>query len=743
MPTVRRSGVRRSFRTSVPARLRQFYTDWYRPDLMAVIAVGDFDPAAVEAMIVSHFERIPASAAPRARTTYTIPPHAETLYSLAADREATATTVNVFSVTPAGDQRTVGTYRQQMVERLFSRLLSAQARRGRPWAGRAVPRRANQPGAVRPLRGRHDTRGPGSRRRCGAWAHGFVHRSRTGRSVTVLRQPSSIARSSIVSATSTRRLLEKDKSPSGPLADELVRHVVQDEPVPGIVYEQAMSQRFLPEITLAEINALARSWIPESNRVVAVTAPERAGLALPTPASLAAIIAAASKATLSAYVDRVTAQPLMSTLPTPGTVVRTSTRDAIGVTEWQLSNGIRVILKPTSYKEDEILFHAVSPGGTSLASDQDLVAAKTAEQVVAEGGLGPFSSLDLGKVLAGAAAAVRADIDEVEEGLRGGAARKDVEKMFQLIYLTFTAPRADPVRFEALKARLRPMLANQQARPEAAFRAALASALTQDHPRARPLTPASVEQMNLDGSMAFYKNRFADASDFTFVLVGSFDVEAMKPLVERYLASLPSIHRVEAAVDRGVHPPPGVVERQVVKGEDPRSQVAIVFSGPFQNDQMHRLLVKTISQMLGGNLQRVLREELGGTYGVSVDAEFSKYPTKEYRIAIDFSCDPARVDDLTAAAWKVIRDFAQRGPSSEYLAGARGLLDRDLETGFQTNAALLNELTTKVEYGEDIAEVFNLRSFYDQLTTTAVREAAREYLNTQRYVQVTLRPEGR
>ena len=445
--------------------------------------------------------------------------------------------------------------------------------------------------------------------------------------------------------------------------------MVQDEPVPGIVYEQAMSQRFLPEITLAEINALARSWIPENNRVVAVTAPERAGLALPTPAGLAAVMATVNKATLSAYVDRPNAQPLLAPLPTPGTVVRATTRDAIGVTEWQLSNGIRVILKPTTYKEDEILFRAVSPGGTSLATDQDLVAAVTAEQVITEGGLGPFSSLDLNKALAGTSTGVRADIDEVDEGMRGGAARKDVEKMFQLIYLTFTAPRADPAQFEALKARLRPMLLNQQARPETAFRDALVSALTQDHPRARPLTAASVERMNLERSMAFYKSRFADASDFTFVFVGSFDVAAMKPLIERYLASLPSIHRVEAAVDRGVHPPPGVVERQVVKGVDPRSQVAIVFSGPFQNDQMHRLLLKTMSQMLGGNLQRTLREDLGGTYNVSVEPQFSKYPSAEYQISIGFSCDPARVDDLTAAAWKTIQDFIERGPSSDQLAG--------------------------------------------------------------------------
>jgi zinc protease len=722
------------------ARLRQFYTDWYRPDLMAVIAVGDFDPAAIEAMIVAHFAQIPTPPTTRSRTRYTVPPHAETLYSLVADREATATTVNVFNVMPAGDQRTVGTYRQQMVERLFARLLSSR-----------LDEIAHKPDA--PFIAAQTNRGLFVRSAVLTTVAALVPDGGAERGLEALfTETERVVRYGFTQTELDREkldsqryldeaLLEKDKSPSGPLADELVRHVVQDEPVPGIVYEQAMSQRFLPEITLAEINALAPTWIPESNRVVSVSAPERTGLELPTQARLAAVIATASKAALTAYVDRVNAEPLLAQLPTPGTVAKASTREAIGVTEWQLSNGVRVILKPTPYKEDEVLFRAISPGGTSLAADQDLVPAETAEQVIAEGGLGQFSSLDLNRVLAGSSTGVRADIDESEEGLRGGAARKDVEKMFQLIYLTFTAPRADPVQFEALKARLRPMLANQQARPETAFRNALVSALTQDHPRARPLTPASVDQMNLERSMSFYKSRFADASDFAFVFVGAFDLEMMKPLVERYLASLPSIHRAEAAVDRGVHPPPGVVERQVVKGVDPRSQVAIVFSGPFQNDPMHRLLLKSMGQMLGGNLHRTLREEMGGTYGVTVEPQFQKYPTSEYQISIGFSCDPARVDDLTAAAWKVIREFAERGPSRDQLAGALSALDRDLETGFQENADLLNEITTKVEYGEDIADVFNQRPFYSQLTTASLRDAAREYLNPQRYVQVTLRPE--
>ena len=724
------------------ARLKQFYADWYRPDLMAVVVVGDFNAAAVESMVVSHFERIPAATTRRPRPSYTVPPHTDTLFALASDREATATTVTVSGLMPAGDQRTVGTYRQQMVERLFARLLSAR-----------LEEVAHQPNA--PFTAVETNRGLFLRTTVMTTLAALVPDGGAERGLTaLLTEAERLVRYGFTSTELEREkldsqryldeaLLEKDKSASGPLADELVRHVVQDEPVPGIVYEQAMSQRFLPTITLQEINALARSWVPAAGRVIAVNAPERQGLALPTVARLTAAIAAANTATLTRYVDRVTAQPLLASVPTPGTVTRATTRDSIGVTEWQLSNGLRVILKPTPYKEDEIVFRGVSPGGMSLAADQDLVSAATAEQVLSESGLGSFSSIDLNKMMAGVSTGVQAYIGEIEEGVRGGSTRKDVEKMFQLIYLTFTAPRADPVQFEALKTRLRPMLANQQARPETAFRQALVSALTQDNPRARPLTPASIDQMNLERSLAFHKNRFADASDFTFVFVGSIDVATFKPLVEQYLASLPAIHRVEAPIDRGVHPPNGVVERQVVKGVDPRSQVAIVFNGPFQNDPLNRQLITTMSEMLAGNLHQTLREDLGGTYGVSVEPKFTKYPTPEYQISVGFSCDPARVDALTTAAWKVIRDFTQDGPTNGQLAGARTSFDRELETGFQENADLLNELTTKVEYSEDIAEVFNQKTLYDQLTVSSLRDAAREYLNLKRYVQVTLRPEGK
>ena len=722
------------------ARLKQFYADWYRPDLMAVIAVGDFDPAAVEASIKTHFVPVPAVAAPRPRPKFNVPDHPGTLYGVTTDREARVTTVGIFHKAPARDQRTVGVYRQVMVERLFSGLLSAR-----------LDQIAHTPGA--PFLAARTSRGLYVRSAEITALTALVKDDGVAGGLSaLLAETARVARDGFTATELEREKLnnklgleqamnERDKSPSEPLAAEFIRNFMDDEPIPGIVYEYRMYERFLPEITLAEVNAVARTWIPDASRVVLVSAPERAGVTPPTEATLAAIVKEAGARTLGAYVDSGSAKPLLEKPPTPGTITTTSTRDAIGLTEWRLSNGARVVLVPTTNKEDEILVRAVSPGGTSLASDADFIAASTADDVIGQGGLGALSRQDLANALAGANTAVRAEIGDTEEGLRGGSSRRDLEKMFQLIYLTFTAPRADRAAFDVFTSQLKTALAHEADQPEAAFEDTLSAALTQNHARGRRMTPALVDQMNLDTSLAFYKNRFADASDFTFVFVGSFDLPTIKPLVERYLASLPATHRIETARDVGMNPPEGVVERQVVKGSAPKSEVAIVFSGPFQNDERHRILVGTMAAMLAGNLNRTLREDLGGTYGVSVAPTFTRVPAGEYRVAINFGCDPARVADLTKTTWELIEQFKETAPSSGQVAEARLALLRDLESNLQQNGYLVNQLALKYSSGEDVSEVFNPRALFAQLTPDAIRDAARLYLNTKRYVQVTLRPE--
>ena len=723
-------------------RLKKFYTDWYRPDLMAVIAVGDFDPARMESLIRSHFGPIPMPSSPRPRTIYDVPDQPGTRYAIAGDPEATNTIVGVTSLMAARDQTTLAAYRQQTIERVFSGLLSSR-----------FAEMAQKPDA--PFLDAETQRGLFVNSTEATSLTALVPEGGAERGLAALfTEADRVARFGFTQTELDRYRLSlmktfeqlaasNDEHTSVSLAEEFIRNFMQQEPIPGIAYENGLVQRFLPEITLADVNSLASAWVPDRNRVVVVSGPKKPGSALPDEAKLAAVIKSAGGGALTAYVDTVSSRPLLEATPKPGTIAKTVAKEATGVTEWTLSNGVRVVLDPTTFKQDEILFRAFSPGGTSLASDQDFVAAETATQVVGQGGLGSLTTIDLSKKLAGKAAFVRADIGDMYEGLSGRALRRDLETMFQLIYLTFTQPRADAEAFRVMTGQLTAGLANREAQPDTVFEDTLTAALTQNHMRAQPMTPGLVSQMSLDKSMAFYKDRFADASDFTFVLVGSFDLPTIKPLVERYLGSLPSLHRKEAGKDVGIRPPGGVVEKQVTKGTAPKSQVGVVFTGAFQNNQRNRVIVRALSNTLAGNLQRVLREDLGGTYGVSVSPDFTKRPTEDYRLTITFACDPARTQDLIKALFDVVDEFRTNGPSPGQVADAQAALRRDLETDTRQNGYLLNQLAYAYQYDEPVPDPATLRGLYSQLTTSLLRDAARTYLDTNHYVKVVLMPEGK
>jgi zinc protease len=734
-------GTPESIRAFSPERLKQFYRDWYRPDLMAVVFVGDFDPAAVEAMIKTHFSRIPAATSPRPRPRFDVPEHPGTRFAIATDPEATVTVVNVSSAIAARDQTTIGAYRQQTAERVVSGLLSAR-----------LGELSQKPDA--PFLAAGTSRGlfvsaAEMTSMTAVVADGGVEKGLAALFAEADRMTkfgiteTELERYKVATVRAYERLsLSRDEHQSGTLADEYIRNFMQQEPIPGINYEFALVKRFLPAMTLAEVNQIAKTWMPDRNRVVAVSAPQKTGVPIPDEAKLSAVISGGSGTGLTAYVDEVSSRPLLERQPTPGRIVKTEEKTAYGITEWTLSNGAKVVVKPTTFSRDQILFRAFSPGGTSLAPDRDFIAADTASQVIAQGGLGGWTRIDLGKKLAGRSASVRPDIDEMREGLIGGSDQDDLETMFQLLYLTVAEPRADPDAFRAMVGQLKSGLANRNAEPEAAFNDTLNAALTQNHVRSRPLTTELVGEMSLEKSLAFYKDRFADLSDFTFVFVGSVDVATLKPLVERYLASLPSLNRREQGRDIGIRPPDGVVQRVVKSGREPKSQVSVVFSGSFVNTPRERLVLRGVTDALEGTLQRVLREELGGTYGVSVDPQFAKLPTPSYRIAISFACDPARTDALVKALFDTITRFKTNGPGEGQIADARAALGRDYEVNSRENSYLLNQLAYAYEHGEDLQGVFDRTALHEQLTADAVTEAARRYLDLQRYVQVTLVPAG-
>jgi zinc protease len=472
-----------------------------------------------------------------------------------------------------------------------------------------------------------------------------------------------------------------------------------------------------------------------------VTAPEKPGLVIPDETQLAAVIKAAPNKDLKAYVDTVTSGALLDPLPKGGSVVKTTTKEAIGITEWELSNGVKVVLKPTTFREDEIVFRATSPGGTSLAGDSDYIPANSAAQVLSAGGLGQFSAIDLRKVMTGKVANASAFIGETEEGLAGSGSRKDLETMFQLIYLRFTQPRADKDAFTVLSTQAKIALANQTAVPEFAFAEALTGIMGGNHLRRRITTPTTIDQWNLEKSLAFYRERFADASDFTFFFVGSFDLPTIKPLIEQYLGGLPSIGRKETWKDVGARNPVGVIERTVEKGIEPKSQTVINFTGSFQYDPAHRVALRAMTHVLQTRLLEALREELGGTYSVNVGGDGRKIPLEEYQISIRFGSDPQRVDALIKRVFEEIEKLKAGGPTAKEVEDEREASLREFETSSKQNGYLLTQIAGKYQAGEDVAGIWEAPELFKKLDPASIQEAAKSYLNTKNYVKVTLVPE--
>ena len=611
--------------------LTRFYRDWYRPDLMAVIAVGDFDRNAVESMIKAHFSSLASPSPARPRPVYDVPDHPRPRYAVVTDKETTATTIEIGKLLPARNQATVGGYRDLMLDQMFADMFDARLDE--------ISQVANAP-FIRAIAGR--ALFPNPRTKDEAVLRALVPNDGVQRGLEALVSEmervsrfgfteSELAREKQAMMLAYERVVtESPDRESASRADEYTRNFLQAEALPTIWQELAFHRRFVPDITLSEVNALAKDWLTEPNRLVVVSAPEAAGVTVPDEAALAAVIKTALAKPLKPYVDTPGTRALMDAPPARGTIAKETVRRDSGITEWTLSNGATVVLKPTTLKEDQILFRATAPGGISLAPDAEFIPARVADVVVPAGGVGPFNAVSLDKLLTGRAVGVIPYIDDIDEGLRGGSTPQDIEAMFQLIYLRFTQPRADPTAFGVVASRYKSLLANQLASPDVVFNQTVDAAMSGNSPRRQPETPATVDRWNLDSSMAFYKARFADAGNFTFVFVGSFTPEIIRPLVETYIASLPAAHAHETWRDVGITLPTGIVEKTVEKGIAPKSQVAIVFSGPFQYDDEHNLAIRAMALVLQSRLLDTIRQQLGGTYSITAIENTQKFPRPEY-----------------------------------------------------------------------------------------------------------------
>jgi zinc protease len=535
---------------------------------------------------------------------------------------------------------------------------------------------------------------------------------------------------------------ERDKTRSRSYVREYRGHFLEGEVIPGIEYEFELYQRLIPPITADRVNSLAGKWLGEDNRVILVDGPEKATVVFPKEEELLAIFDRVEAVTVTAYEDAVSDEPLLSSIPAAGRVVSENRREALGVTEWTLSNGVRVVLKPTDFKNDQILFTSYSPGGTSLVSDDLFIAADTAADAVVAGGAGAFSQVELSKKLAGVTVSVSPFIRELTEGMLGSSTPKDLETMFQLLYLYFTAPRKDADAFKTLKEQLRASVENRLSSPEQTFWDEVRSAIRDDHFRARPLTVDSLDRMDLEASFRIYKDRFADAGDFTFFFVGNFELEGIKPLIETYLGGLPSQKRKESWRDLGIDPPEGIVERVVKKGIEEKSQVQFAFNGTFRWNLEELIKLTALAEVLDIRLRDSIREEVGGTYSIGVFDSPSHYPDEEYYLFIGFGCAPDQAETLSARVLDEIEELLQNGPDVANVSKVKEILKRERETNLQNNNFWLNVLRSYYLNGTDPGLILKYAEIVDSITASDVHSAARRYLNRNRYVRVVLYPEG-
>ncbi|MFN2635950.1 MAG: M16 family metallopeptidase [Gemmatimonadaceae bacterium] len=734
-------GEKRILETYKPATLRRFYDTWYRPDLMAVIAVGDFDKQTIQTLINHYLGGIPRPATARTRPLYPVPTHDSTLVSINSDREATRSVVRLLYKQPKRSNTTVATYRQRLVEQLFTSMLndrfSELVQKPDPPFINAFASEGDLVRSAESFSLTAIVSDNGLERGLNALLTEGERVRRFGFLQSELDRTKKDTQRGIEQAYA-----EREKTNSSFYAGAYVSSFLQSEPTTSVDYDLAAITRLLPTITLAEVNRLAAEWMTEKNRVLATTAPEKPGLVNPTTSQLLAAFESVKRANVTAYTENSLSQQLVESAPTGGRVVSSREIKEVGVTEWTLSNGVRVLLKPTDFNADQIQFTGYSPGGASLLPDAAYIAASGAELIPLTSGVGKFSVVDLQKYLAGKQVSVSPMIEDLSEGFSGASSHRDLETMLQLVYLYFTQPRLDTSLVHTFIGRYKGVLVNRSANPEAAFSDTLQVTMTQHALRDQPVSVAMLDRIDPVKSYDFYKDRFSDASGFTFVFVGNLTPDSLKPLVEKWLGGLPSNGRKESWRDTGIRPPSGVVQRVVQKGTEPKARTALVFTGPFEYTRQNRYYLSALGELLNIKLREALRENLGGTYGVSVSPSATRDPRPAYRFTIGFGSAPERLEDLTAAALAQIDSVKRFGVTPEYLTKVKEAAFRSRETALKQNEYWISQIASFDQAGWPLAEIPAGDALIASLTSQDIQAAATKYLRTDNYVRVSLYPEG-
>ncbi|MEQ9101392.1 MAG: insulinase family protein [Imperialibacter sp.] len=736
-------GTKENLETFPHEAIKRFYKDWYRPDLMAVVAVGDIDVAEMEAKIQKYFGRIPAAKSPKKREEFKVPDHSDTYVSVLADKEATFAQVRLYFKTDPEEETKASDYRDFLVERAFTGMLNKRLQE--------LTREAEPPFVY------------ASTSHGGTWARtkdafqAFAvanEKDIKGGLQAMITELERVRRHGFTPGELKRYKLdllksyevaynERDKSESENYVDEYVNNFLEKEPIPGIEWEYNFAKEYVEGIGLDEVNALIEKWITKENRVVVITAPDKEGVVLPTEDEVKGVLNKIRILKVDAYEDEDFGESLMTTLPKPGSIVSEKKNEALGITELDLSNGVKVFLKQTDFKNDEIVMTTWSPGGHSLASDADYQSASNAASLVDQGGIADYDITTLQKVLSGKSFGVTPFIRELSEGVQGSTTPADMETFFQLTNMYFTAPRKDEKAFQSFITKNKSILSNVMANPQYYFVDQVQRTLSNNSIRGGGFpTEADLDKIDLDKAFAFYQDRFSDVSDFTFFFVGAFKVDEIKPMLEQYIASLPASGRKDEWKDVSPRPPKAPLEKIVKKGVDQKSQVIMYWDTEQEFDRKQSYYLSSFGEVMTIKLVELLREEKGGVYGVGANANAENMPYDHYTFQVSFPCGPENVEELVTATLDELKKLQKEGVSAEDLKKIKEGQRRQLEVSLKDNSFWANTLRSYYYQGWDSEGILKAKERIETLTSKDMQEAAKKYIDPEKFIKLVLMPEG-
>lgn len=725
-----------------PEVLRRFRNDWYRPDLEAIIVVGDFDQSKMVKLITDKFSAIPAKQNPRKKEEFAIPGHKETLVKIVTDKEATNSSASFYIKHPMIIDLTVNGYRNSILYNLYNQMINLRL---------AELTQKENPPFVMGQAGYGGLIGPSDVYTAMAIAHpGKIKEGLKAVLIEIERvrkfgfTQSELDRNKNAMLKSMESAYnERDKRESMSIAEEYSRNfLLRKEPVPGIEKEFEYYKAFIPAITLEEVNALSKKWITNDNRVVVVTAPDLATTPVPDGMTIRNILSEVQQQNLEGYADETTAEPLMKTIPLPGKITGNKKIREVDATEWTLSNGSKVVIKQTDFRDDEILFTGYSLGGWSLYPQSDNVSASFAATIMDMSGIDGFKLTTLQKMLAGKEVSVTPVIKMLTQGLEGSSNIADLETLFQLINLYFTHPRFDESAFSSYITRMRSQLENKDVSPERAFADTFRFVSSNYHPRMKPLTKEMLNEAKFPRIEQICKERFSNPGAFTYFFVGKIDTLKFKPLVEKYLASLNAGKKVEKWVDLGVRKPKGVVEKIVHKGKESKSIQYIQFHGKLNYNTKEILEVDALSKILTTRLLESIREDKSSVYSIGAQPGINKLPVSEYDMTIYYGTSPEKLKELKASVFSIIKDLIANGPKPDEVDKAREKMKRERETNLRENNFWT--MTLKSYYlncNGDFKTFGDFDPVIKGITPQTLKSAASRIFDFKNLISIALMPE--